>query len=230
MKKIKEETLNDIRTAKPYLITLAVMITTGLILQIIFYDLLGVRKELIPCFFFFSIIPFLIIFNIFIKQKKVDFKEIGISKNKLLKNVMLGLLVGVFAGIVGLTLFSVLGVPAEKIAGEDARRIFVLLFLPMCICAPIWEEVATRGLFYTFVEKSTRSRFKDKRFVKDSIIILVVSLFFLFAHYGREPRLLFVIFVTSVIYTAAYYKTKNIIVAILAHSLYNLFVILRVLV
>jgi membrane protease YdiL (CAAX protease family) len=123
-------------------------------------------------------------------------------------------------------LLSALGVPAEKITGEQAWKVFVLLFLPMCICAPIWEEIATRGLFYTFIEKITRSKFNDNIFVKDIFIIVVVSLFFLIAHFEREPRLLFV---TSVIYTVAYHRTKNIIVPILAHSMYNLFVILRIL-
>ena len=166
--------------------------------------------------------------NIYIKQGKVDFKDIGISTKKLKINIAVGLIVGVFAGIVGLILLSALGVPAEKITGEQAWKVFVLLFLPMCICAPIWEEIATRGLFYTFIEKITRSKFNDNRFVKDIFIIIVVSLFFLIAHFERELRLLFVIFVTSVIYTVAYHRTRNIIVPILAHSMYNLFVILRV--
>ena len=60
---IKEETRKDVRDSWPYLITLAAMIITGFILQIIFSDILGFRKELIPCIFFFSIIPFLTSFS-----------------------------------------------------------------------------------------------------------------------------------------------------------------------
>ena len=224
---IKEETRKDVRSSWPFLITLAVMIISGFILQIIFSDILGFRKELIPCIFFFSIIPFLIMFNNYIKQGKVEFKDVGILKNKLTINIILGLVIGILAGIVGLVLFSVLGVPSENISAEQAWKIFVLLFLPMCICAPIWEEIATRGLFYTFVEKILRSKLNNGKFIKNLIIIITVSLFFLFAHFEREPRLLFVIFVTSVIYTIAYFKTRNIIVPILAHSVYNLFVLLR---
>ena len=226
---LKTETVQNIKESKPFLYTLVVMISTGFILQIIFYDVLGFRKEIIPCIFFFSMIPFLIMFNIYIKQKKVDFKDIGISKNKLKTNIAIGLIVGVFAGIVGLILFSVLGIPTEKITGEQAWQVFILLFLPICICAPIWEEIATRGLFFTFIEKSIVSNMKVAKQVKGLFIIVVVSLFFLLAHFEREPSKLFVIFCTSLIFTTAYYHRRNLIVPIIAHLLYNLFVMLNVL-
>jgi membrane protease YdiL (CAAX protease family) len=226
--RLKPYILEDLKASYPFLITLAAMLLTGLILQIIFSDILGARKEIIPCIFFFSMIPFLIVYNFYLKGKKVSYKDIGITSDKIFKNVIIGLLVGIFSGVIGLILFSVLGVPVDKITGEQAWKFFVLLFLSMCICAPIWEEIATRGLFYTFVEKITRSKLNDKKLVKDSLIVLVVSLFFLLAHYEREPRFLFVIFVTSVIYTVAYHRTRNLIVPIIAHSVYNLLIILRV--
>ena len=85
MSKIKKETLDDIRSSKPYLITLAAMLLTGLILQIIFSNILGVSRELIPCIFFFSMIPFLIIYSMYIKKGKISYKDIGVITEGILK-------------------------------------------------------------------------------------------------------------------------------------------------
>lgn len=224
---LKPETIEDIRASKPFLYIITVMILVGFALQIVFSYGFGIGKDFIPCVFFFSMIPFLILFNFYIKQGEVKYEDIGVTSKNLFNNAIIGLSVGVFAGVLGIFLLSFMSVSAEKITGDKALQVFVLLFLSLCVCAPFWEEVMTRGLFYAFIEKITRSKFNEKRFVKDFVIILIVSLFFLFAHVDREPKLLFVIFIASVVYTVAYHKTRNILVPILAHSVYNLFIILR---
>jgi membrane protease YdiL (CAAX protease family) len=226
--KLKAETRKNIRSGIPYFNIIVIMTVYLVFLQFLFSIVYPVPRELLACFYFTSMFPFLFLFVYYQRKGLVKYEEIGLVGSNLKKNVFIGFSAGVLAGVTGWVLLYFLGVPTEGLGYDAGSQVFLVLFLPMVICAPVWEEFFTRGLFFAFVEKSIVSNMRSTKIMKELFLISAVSLFFLLAHFGREPRFLLVIFVTSVIYTVAYHRTRNLIVPIIAHSVYNLLIILRV--
>lgn len=59
------------------------------------------------------------------------------------------------------------------------------------------------------------------------LVIIIVSLFFLFLHIGRPLNVLFTtILFDSFLYSLVYYKTKNLAAPIIAHAISNFFLII----
>jgi membrane protease YdiL (CAAX protease family) len=90
-----------------------------------------------------------------------------------------------------------------------------------------------RGILWAFLDKSATLFFKNRNknldmFKKDIVIIIIISLAFLFVHVGREVELLFTKFLLdSFVFSIIYYKSKNLSVPIIAHSISNFFVLFR---
>lgn len=218
-----------LRSAFVSFVILFSMLMVSFPIQLFFIDYLGHDKQFISYFFIASLIPFLLLFNYFRKKKVIDFKDIGFIKTDLKKNIVYGITLGVFVGLLGWFLRWLLHIKTGVIPEGTEVVIFFYLFFSACISPPIWEEIAVRGLFFNAVKNITdiSEKLKKSKYLQKTLIILIVSVFFLMAHIDREPKPMIVIFITSIFYTAAYYKTRNIALPIVAHFFYNLFVILQ---
>jgi len=227
MLKLKQDTWIDISSSYPFLIIFCFMLLTNLFIQLYFDYYLGMDKVFVAYLYIFSLVPFLALFHYYKRKGAMKFEDIGFTKKKWKTNLILGSVIGILTGLLGWLLLFLLNIEPSTIPEGQGLTIFILLFPTVCISAPVWEEIGFRGLFLTFMEKISYSKFNSSKNVKTALIVILVSLAFLVAHSEREPKGLFVIFVTSIIYTVAYLKTRSIIVPIFAHSLYNLFVLLR---
>ncbi len=226
MLKLKLDTWIDISSSYPFLFIFCFMLLTNLCIQLYFDYYLGLDKEFVAYLYIFSLIPFLALFNHYKRKGAIKFEDIGVAKKKWKINLLFGIIIGVLTGLLGWLLLFFFNIEPATIPEGQELAIFILLFPTVCISAPLWEEIGFRGLFLTFMEKISSSKFNSLKNVKTILIVVVVSLVFLFAHSDREPNRLFIIFTTSIIYTVAYLKTRSIIVPIVTHSLYNLFVLL----
>lgn len=227
MLKLKLDTWIDISSSFPFLIIFSFMLLTNLFIQLYFDYHLGLDKEFVAYLYIFSLVPFLALFHYYKRKGVIKFEDIGFTKKKWKTNLLFGIIIGVLTGLLGWLLLFFFNIEPATIPEGQGLAIFIRLFPTVCISAPLWEEIGFRGLFLTFMEKISHSKFNSSKNAKTALIVVLVSLAFLVAHSEREPKGLFIIFVTSIIYTVAYLKTRSIIVPIFAHSLYNLFVLLR---
>lgn len=102
--------------------------------------------------------------------------------------------------------------------GNEAtiEKISLLNFLQIVFFAPFFEETLMRGILQNFLEKKT--------FLTRKTIYILIALVFSMLHFDIN---LLPYFVTSLILSYVYDKTnKTLIIPIMIHSLYNLFVTL----
>ena len=102
--------------------------------------------------------------------------------------------------------------------GNEAtiEKISLLNFLQIVFFAPFFEETLMRGILQNFLEKKT--------FLTRKTIYILIALVFSFLHFDIN---LLPYFATSLILSYVYDKTnKTLIIPIMIHGLYNLFVTL----
>lgn len=104
-----------------------------------------------------------------------------------------------------------------SIGNESAiEKMNLLNFLQIVFFAPFFEETLMRGILQNFLEKKT--------FLTRKTIYILIALVFSFLHFDIN---LLPYFATSLILSYVYDKTnKTLIIPIMIHSLYNLFVTL----
>ena len=223
----------------PFLIFLTMIFFNSSIAKY-FVGYQGLDKQLVPILFIASIFPFILLFKYFNKKGLIEFKDIGFTRTKWKSNLFFGLLTGMFLGLVAWAFVLMGHFQPDTIPKGDGPYFFLGYFFSVCISAPLWEEIAFRGLFLNAIEKlfnwmerlfnwvkrlfNYSEKGTEKPYAKDIFIILFVSLVFLIIHSDRAPKPLFVIFLISLAYTTTYYKTRNIILPIVSHSVYNLFI------
>ncbi len=188
------------------------------------------NKFFISGYWVFSVFPVIIYFFYLKKKGKLTFKDIGLTFDNMWKSIPLGVLAGLISGFAGWFFLYLIGSPVEPIPRE-----FVIMFLfASVLSAPIREEILVRGILWSFFERvlNITLKLKKKNYdVKkiDLAIIIVVSLIFLFFHTGRSLDVLLTkILFDSFVFSIVYYKTRNLAAPMIAHSISNFFVILRV--
>lgn len=104
-----------------------------------------------------------------------------------------------------------------SIGNESAiEKMNLLNFLQIVFFAPFFEETLMRGILQNFLEKKT--------FLTRKTIYILIALVFSFLHFDIN---LLPYFATSLILSYVYDKTnKTLIIPIMIHGLYNLFVTL----
>lgn len=99
---------------------------------------------------------------------------------------------------------------------SEIEKMNLLNFLQIVFFAPFFEETLMRGILQNFLEKKT--------FLTRKTIYILIALVFSFLHFDIN---LLPYFATSLILSYVYDKTnKTLIIPIMIHSLYNLFVTL----
>lgn len=107
-----------------------------------------------------------------------------------------------------------------SIGNESAiEKISLLNFLQIVFFAPFFEETLMRGILQNFLEKKT--------FLTRKTIYILIALVFSMLHFDIN---FIPYFTTSLILSYVYDKTnKTLIIPIMIHGLYNLFVTLIIL-
>lgn len=221
---------NKVQSVILLFFALIIMLIGFIVIQLIFIHFLGISNEyFISGYWIFAVIPVLIYFHYLQKQGKIYFNNIGLKSDNLKKNIFIGVLCGVIAGIIGWIVLFFIGSPVSPIS----REFLILFIFASVLSAPIREEILVRGIIWKFLDDSfeifLKSKFKSYiKMRKDIVLITCVSLIFLFLHIGRDFNILFTtILIDSFIYSIIYYKTKNLVAPIIAHSISNSFIILR---
>lgn len=209
-------------------VVLAAMLLVALCVQLVVL-VFGFNIHLFSFFYLLSVVPFLVLFPFFVSQGRISFKDIGFVRKNLLRAGLDGVLLGVVVGLFGWLLRFVFDIETGVVPVGGEVSFFVVLFFSCCIAAPIWEEIAVRGLFFAFVENvSFCSEFLKKNGgLRDVLVVVVVSLFFLAGHLDRSSMGLFVIFISSLFYSIGFLKSRNIVVPMVAHFVFNLFVVVQ---
>jgi membrane protease YdiL (CAAX protease family) len=210
---------------------LLVMVLSTVIIDIFFRFILDFRNNfLISGFWVFSIFP-LFLYILYVKNKKIfTFEDIGIKKDNIPKTIIIGLISGIIIGIIGLIFIFFFGNRISNIS-DDIVKLFIFRSV---IFAPIFVEILIRGLLWALINTTAIFLLKDSiktsnEFKKDIIVIIIVSFVFWFLHYNWNIQLLFTkILFDAFAFSFVFYKTKNLIAPILAHSITNLFVLLPV--
>ena len=209
---------------------LMIMLISFVIINLFFILVLHITWDyFIAIFWVLSVIPILFYFYYFQKKKLLSFSDIGLTKSNLGKNILFGICAGIITGLVGWIFLSVFGPPVEQLPTD-----FIILFIvASVISAPIREEIMFRGLLWAFFDKSMMLILKTKHnnvniVRKDILIVIIISGAFLIVHTGRNVELLLTKFLfDSFAYSIIYYKSKNLLVPIIAHSISNLFILFR---
>ena len=209
-------------------VVLAAMVLVAFFVQLVVLAF-GFDIHIFSFFYLLSVVPFLVLFPFFVSRGRISFSEIGFVRQGLLRAVLDGVLVGLVVGLFGWLLRFVFGIKTGVVPVGGEVSFFVVLFFSCCIAAPIWEEIAVRGLFFAVVENlSFCSEFlKRKSGLRDVLVVVVVSLFFLAGHLDRSSMGLFVIFISSLFYSVSFLKSRNIVVPIVAHFVFNVFVVVQ---
>lgn len=161
------------------------------------------------------LIPFVIIpvFYMIVVNEKSYKKTLGLYREDLLKNVFLGIVVGVFilfaVGIVNYVLIQLFGLSQENMLLNQIARLGPLFALFVSFLAGFSEEIFFRG------------------FLQKKLGILITSFLFAITHTGYGILIQITgPFVFGLIIGYAYKKSENLVVAITAHTTLNLIVIL----
>jgi len=207
-----------------------VMMISTIIIHLFFRDILGFTIDyIISGFWVFSIFPLFVYLIYFLNNKKISFSDIGLRRAGILKASGYGIIFGVIIGIIGWVISYLIGSTISQ-APDNLINLFIMRSV---VFAPIYEEILVRGLLWSALSFTAIIMFKgagkpgfEKR--KDIAIIVIISLVFLFFHYDRNTTLFLTKFVfDSFAYSLLYYKTKNLMTPILAHSIANLFVLIQ---
>jgi len=207
-----------------------VMMVSTIIIHVFFKNVLGFSIDyIISGFWVFSIFPLFIYLIFFLNKNKISLSDIGFRRAGFLKASIYGIIFGIVIGIVGWVITYLIGSTVSQLP-DDLINLFIMRSV---VFAPIYEEILVRGLLWSALSYTALIMFKgehkpgfEKK--KDIAIIVVISLVFLFFHYDRNINLFLTKFVfDSFAYSILYYKTKNLMTPILAHSIANLFVMLQ---
>jgi membrane protease YdiL (CAAX protease family) len=180
-------------------------------------------------FWVFSIFPLFIYMLYFQHKKKILFADIGLKKKGIIKASFVGIISGAAIGVIGWAITQLIGLSVYP-APDNLIKLFIIRSV---VFAPIYEEILVRGLLWSalsytliFIFKGEHKPGFEKK--KDIAIIVIISLVFLFFHYDRDTTLFLTKFVfDSFAFSILYYKTKNLMTPIMAHSIANLFVLLQ---
>jgi len=230
MDEINPDIRREKRTVLLLCFSLMIMLISFVIINLFFILVLHITWDyFIAIFWVLSVIPILFYFYYFQKKKLLSFSDIGLKKSNLGKNILFGICAGILTGLVGWIFLSLFGPPVEQLPTD-----FIILFIvASVISAPIREEIMFRGLLWAFFDKSLTLILKTKNNTvnivrKDILIIIIITGTFLIVHTGRNVELLLTKFLfDSFVFSIVYYKSKSLLVPILAHSISNLFVLFR---
>ncbi len=210
-------------------IGVVVMMVSTIIIHLFFTHILGFSIDyIISGFWVFSIFPLFIYLMFFMNKNRITLSDIGFRREGLLKASIYGIVFGIIIGLIGWVITYLLGSTVSEVS-DDLMRLFVMRSV---VFAPIYEEILVRGLLWSALSYTFLIMFKEHNpgfeKKKDIAIIVIISLVFLFFHYGRDTTLFLTKFVfDSFAFSILYYKTKNLMTPILAHSIANLFVLIQ---
>ena len=206
------------------------MMVFTIIIHLYFKYVLGFTIDyIISGFWVLSIFPLILYLIYFQIKNKISFADIGLKREGIVKASCIGIISGAVIGIIGWVIVYLIGSSVSKVP-DNLINLFILRSV---IFAPIYEEILVRGLLWSTLNFTALLVFKgqkkpdfEKR--KDIAIIVVISFVFLFFHYDRNTTLLLTKFLfNSFAYSILYYRTRNLIAPIFAHSISNLFVLLQ---
>ncbi len=155
---------------------------------------------------------FLVMIIAFLRKKQIALHEAKMSGSVFLKTGFLMFLSLVFAigtvSFASLLLPDLYDDPEQELVKLEPFYLAIAGFLSIVILAPAWEELIFRGLIL--------NRWREKWSIGTAIILS--SIVFALLH-PLDP---IGAFVFSMILAIQYLRTKNIFVAIVGHSFYNL--------
>lgn len=209
---------------------LVIMLISFIFVNLFFVYVLHITWDyFISGFWILSIIPLMLYFSYFQKKKYLSFADIGLKRSNVTKSILFGVVAGIITGLIGWLFLSLFCPPVEPISND----VVVLFLFVSVISAPIKEEIMFRGILWAFLDKSAVLILKNKKknfdtFKKDIVIIIVISFAFLFVHIGRNIETLLTKFLfDSFVFSIIYYKTRNLLTPIIAHSISNLLILFR---
>lgn len=111
------------------------------------------------------------------------------------------------------------GVPdaGEAMLGETTWIAKGIWFLVLAICAPLWEEIMFRGFLLPSLARRMAPR----------AAVVATSMVFASVHFTREGFL--PLLLLGSVFGIAYLKTKNLLPAIILHSLWNVCLLTQIL-
>lgn len=186
-------------------------------------ELFSINLSLIELFIVFSLIQFLIftgyIFLILKGKYKLDFKVFFEKKYSFSEIVKYGLIssivlfvVTMAASIIMVLMFPTTGEPQDIVnifAYAGTGWEMFLVFIAAAVLAPISEELYFRGFLY----KAFRNKFSQ------GVGVALTSTIFGLLHFDLYRFVPF--FIAGVILNHIYEKYENILIPIIAHSLWN---------
>ena len=191
---------------------------------------LSLDKNESPCVFLFNRIVqalVLLLLPIFVAGKYYDaeFEDLGITSHHFIRNIFIGLLVGVLM----VAIISALEPAVAHFLGKDHDQlvvrmlrkskgsvVFFILTFSAVLLAPLSEEVFNRGFTYTIIRK---------RFGK-VIGLILSSLFFVALHFDIWNAAY--LFIMSIGLTLLFERTKSLVPGITAHALINLTTVISI--
>lgn len=186
----------------------------------------------ISFFWILAIFPLILYIHYLKKLGWFSFPEIGLKSDNFSVSVLKGSVVGILLGLISWLILWLLNSPT----GSLPMAYIIIFIFSSVFSAPIREEILTRGLIWSLIEKSfdllsIQKKIKLNKKRKEFFTVLFVSLIFWSFHLGRPPDKLFtILLIDSFAYSLLYLKTRNLAAPITAHAISNLFIILRTIV
>lgn len=193
-----------------------------LIVEIIFR--IPEASYLRPVMYCLIIVPvtLILIHNFLIKEGMASYSDIGLMKNHILKNILIGTAFGILSFIVAFVMVKYYF--NSNFPGES-NLIFAVI--AKVIAAPVWEELIFRGIVFSSLLRIlewNKDWSQEKRILWIGFSYTIVAIIFTFGHYGTSN--LVIVYFAGIIDTVAFHVTKSLVASVVAHSIYNLLLIL----
>ena len=182
----------------------------------------------IPIIVCLIIVPsfILILYIGLIRREKWSFRDFGFTFDFIGQSLIVGAVSGILLSLLSFEIAIHGGLKTFSISVDK----FALIFTSSVIAAPLWEELAFRGvIFGGLTELVNRKNLEVKKRLYGYVsVYFFVAIFFMVVHIKNVlvflPNLVLYP-IESIVYSGVFHYRRNIVAPIFSHSLYNLFIL-----
>ena len=182
----------------------------------------------IPIIVCLIIVPsfILILYIGLIRREKWSFRDFGFTFDFIGQSLIVGAVSGILLSLLSFEIAIHGGLKTFSISVDK----FALIFTSSVIAAPLWEELAFRGvIFGGLTELVNRKNLEVKKRLYGYVsVYFFVAIFFMVVHIKNVlvflPNLVLYP-IESIVYSGVFHYRRNIVAPIFSHSFYNLFIL-----